>query len=201
MQRVCSSVSLHGQKTSRRKGWPPWQRQELRPSCPVVGGAGVGLSGCQHPESSPGDPPRPHHRLPALRRCSPCALTPPELHNVPQMPLPFPKLSSQSTCLPPPRRTTRVHKEPGHGETTVSPLVSILQTGGLHTQPWKGPLWGVVAPTDSHSGWRGTAGMLGCEMPPYQGGWAVGEPQPGLPRAVIAHGPLTEACLLPQRRD
>lgn len=80
----------------------------------------------------------------------------------------------------------------------MSPLVSILQTGGLHTQPWKGPLWGVAAPTVDGVAQRG---CWGVRPPAYQGGWAVGEPQPSLPRAVIAQGPLTEAPLMPQRRD
>lgn len=45
------------------------------PFLPVAEVAGLGLSGCQHPDRGPGDPFRPHHRCPALSRCFPCMLT------------------------------------------------------------------------------------------------------------------------------
>ena len=52
------------------------------PFLPCGRPGGTGALGCQHPESSPGDPPCPHPRLPALSRGSARAPTPPELHNV-----------------------------------------------------------------------------------------------------------------------
>ena len=149
MQHACWLRLAARPESCRRKGWAGWRTWELCPSCPVAGRAGLGLSGCQHPESSPGDPPHPHPRLPALSRGSP-HVPRPHQNSTTCSRCRSPKLPSQSICcsLPtgPPEftRSWRMERPPrlsgvpptNRGHCTPSPGKAHCGEWLPHTLPW-----------------------------------------------------------------
>lgn len=170
---LAGSVSPCVQRLACRKG-QDWLRQGLCPSCPVAGVAGWGFLGANTLKADPRGASPPPSQAPCPEQVLPLPLTAHLLNphrtctTCRQMCLP----NSPPRAQPPALRTTEFTRNPSMGETTMSCLVSIPQTGNRIPSPEKGPLWGVVA-------WWGCWGLI----PSNQGGWLQGSPNhvcPGL---------------------